>query len=327
MLHSAEMSWDWKLHAGGILAEALSELSWGEAALLAVLPNAPSLIHPGKNRDRLKEKRDRLLDKLKDAGNIDAFTCSLSKDEAIPEDPRPLPNYARHLLARIIKEGNEEDIVRSTVEYSLQIRTEQIINDHYLKLKGNQIHNAAAIVLEVSTGKVLAYVGNTNDDDGSSHGDEVDIITARRSTGSILKPFLFAAMLDEGKILPRSLVPDVPTIINGFSPKNFSKEYDGAVAANKALIRSLNIPAVHMLKTYRYERFHSLLKNIGMSTLKRPADHYGLSLILGGAEGTLWDISGMYASLARTLNNFREHPGRNRYNRKGFSCAVLYQPC
>jgi len=113
-------------------------------------------------------------------------------------------------------------------------------------------------------------------------------------------------------------VPDVPTIINGFSPKNFSKEYDGAVPANKALIRSLNIPAVHMLRAYRYEKFHSLLKNVGMNTLDRSPDHYGLSLILGGAEGTLWDITGMYASMARTLNNYWDHPGKNRYDRKDF---------
>jgi penicillin-binding protein 1C len=294
------------------------DLSWGEAALLAVLPNAPSLIHPGKNRDVLKRKRDRLLDKLKELGKIDEFTCSLSKEEPVPEEPQSLPRYARHLLTRAIQEGNSERIIKSTIDHPLQIRAEQIVMDHHQKFKGNQIHNAAAIVLEVSTGNVLAYVGNTGPRNNADHGGEVDIITSDRSTGSILKPFLFAAMLDEGKILSKSLLPDVPTIINGFSPKNFSKDYDGAVAANKALIRSLNIPAVHMLKTYRYEKFYSLLKNVGMTTLRQPADHYGLSLILGGAEGTLWDISGIYASMARTLNNYSQHPGTNRYNEKDF---------
>ncbi len=292
------------------------QLSWGEAALLAVLPNAPSLIHPGKNRPLLKEKRDKLLDKLVAIGKIDAFTASLSKDEMIPEEPQSLPRHARHLLTRAMKEGHAGNFIHSTLDNNLQERTEQIIQDHHQRLAANQIHNAAAIVIEVSTGRVLAYVGNTSVN--SNHGDDVDIITARRSTGSILKPFLYAAMLDEGKILPKTLLPDVPTIINGFSPKNFSKEYDGAVAANKALIRSLNIPAVHMLKTYRYEKFHSLLKNIGMSTLNRSPDHYGLSLILGGAEGTLWDIAGMYASMSRTLNNYWEHPGKNRYDKSDF---------
>jgi penicillin-binding protein 1C len=293
------------------------DISWGEAALLAVLPNAPSLIHPGKNRNLLKEKRDRLLDKLVATGKIDAFTGALAKDESIPEEPKSLPRYAPHLLVRAMKEGYSESFIYSTINKSLQERAEQIIQDHYRRLSANQIHNAAVIVLEVSTGKVLAYAGNTIGI-GKFHGDDVDIIKSRRSTGSILKPFLFAAMLDEGKILPRTLLPDVPTIINGFSPKNFSKEYDGAVPANKALIRSLNIPAVHLLRAYRYEKFHSLLKNVGMNTLDRSPDHYGLSLILGGAEGTLWDITGMYASMARTLNNYWEHPGKNRYDRSDF---------
>jgi penicillin-binding protein 1C len=291
------------------------QLSWGEATLLAVLPNAPSLIHPGKNRDRLSQKRNTLLRKLLLMGTIDAMTYSLAKDEPIPDEPMPLPQTARHLLARLSKDGNAEHRVRSTVDFSLQRRVEQIVEDHHQRLKGNQIHHAAAVVADVRTGNVLAYVGNVSIDNRHP-GDEVDALTSPRSTGSILKPFLYAAMLDEGKILPATLLPDVPLYINGFSPKNFSKEYDGAVPGDRALIRSLNIPAVHLLREYRYEKFHPLLKELGMTTLNRPPDHYGLALILGGAEGTVWDITGMYASLARTLNNYFEHPGKNRYREK-----------
>jgi penicillin-binding protein 1C len=289
-----------------------ADLSWGEITMLAVLPNSPSLIHPGKNRDKLKSKRDKLLDKLKSVNIIDDFTCNLAKAEPIPDEPHSLPRYARHLLVRMAKDGLSEQKQKSTIDIALQKRVEQIVRDHHQILKGNQVFNAAAIVLEVKTGNVLAYVGNTTNEK-QYHSDDVDIIAAPRSTGSILKPFLYAAMLNEGHMLPRTLVPDVPTVINGFSPKNFSKQYDGAVHADKALIRSLNVPAVHMLKTYRYEKFHTLLQDIGMSTLNKPADHYGLTLILGGAEGTLWDITGIYASMARTLNNFFEHPGKNKY--------------
>ncbi len=300
------------------------QLSWAEAALLAVLPNAPGLMHPGRNRDHLRKKRDRLLDKLVSAGKIDSLTAALAKEEELPEQPQALPRHARHLLTRLTKDGRAEKMIVSSVDHSLQIEAEGIIENHHKKLSGNQIHNAAAIVMEVSTGKTLAYVGNSENSHSGNHQD-VDVIMAPRSTGSILKPFLFAAMLDEGKILPATMLPDVPTIINGFSPRNFSMEYDGAVAADKALIRSLNIPAVHMLKTYRYEKFHSLLKNIGMTTLNHGPDHYGLSLILGGAEGTLWDIAGMYASLARTLNNYWERPGKNRYSKGDFH-APSYMP-
>jgi penicillin-binding protein 1C len=300
-----------------------ADLSWGEVAMLAVLPNSPSLIHPGKNRDKLKTKRDKLLDKLKNINIIDDFTCELAKAEPIPEEPHPLPRYARHLLTRMAKEGLSEQKQKTTIDIALQKRVEQIVRDHHQILKGNQVFNAAAIVLEVKTGNVLAYVGNTTNGN-QHHSDDVDVIASPRSTGSILKPFLYAAMINEGHMLPKTLLPDVPTVINGFAPKNFSKQYDGAVHADKALIRSLNVPAVHMLKTYRYEKFHTLLQDIGMSTLTKPADHYGLTLILGGAEGTLWDITGVYASMARTLNNFFEHPGKNKYCLEDFHSPNYY---
>ena len=292
------------------------ELSWSEAALLAVLPNNPSLIHLGKNRQKLIDKRNRLLDRLAQSSKFDELTLDLAKSEPLPENPLPLPRMASHLLDRIAKEGRSQQRTISTVEQQLQVRTSQIIRDHHQRLKANQIFNAAALIVDVKSGNVLAYVGNT--DAGEEYNQQVDVVDAPRSTGSILKPFLFAAMLDEGKMLQHTLMPDVPTIINGFSPRNFSKEYDGAVAADKALIRSLNIPAVHELRDYRYEKFYELLKNIGLTTLNQPADHYGLSLILGGAEGTLWDVTGAYASMARTLNNYFEYPGKNRYVKSDF---------
>jgi penicillin-binding protein 1C len=296
-------------------ARAPEELSWAEACMLAVLPNSPALIHPGKNRDKLLEKRNRLLDKLRMKGYLDSLDCSLAKQELIPEQPHPLPRHARHLMLRAKGDGHAQSRLRTTLDIKLQTRVEQILQDHHERLKSNQIYNASAILLDVKTGEVLVYAGNIDIPENNYSGDDVDVIAAHRSTGSILKPFLYAAMLDEGKMLPRTLVPDVPTMVGGFAPQNFSHQYDGAVHASEALIRSLNVPAVHLLQRYRYEKFHSLLTNMGLSTLNQPPDHYGLSLILGGAECTLWDIAGMYGSMARTLNNYFERPGKNKYTR------------
>lgn len=293
------------------------QLSWGEAALLAVLPNAPALIHPGRNRDELNRKRNGLLGRLYEQGHIDTLTATLARQEPIPENPAVLPRHARHLLTRVMKEERNMQRVRSTVDLSLQQHVERILDEHHQRLKGNQIFNAAALVLSVESGEVLTYTGNVGEV-GEGHGAAVDVITSPRSTGSILKPFLYAAMLDEGRILSGTLLPDVPTIVAGYSPQNFSNQYDGAVRADMALIRSLNVPAVHLLMDYRYEKFHALLKSMGMSTLTRPAEHYGLSIILGGAEGTLWDISGMYASMARTLNHYFQWPGKNKYHRDDY---------
>lgn len=272
-------------------------LSWGEACLLAVLPNSPGMIHPGKNRSKLMRKRNSLLFRLHQKGWIDEDTYQLAISEPVPDSPLPLPRFARHALTQL--DAGANSIQHTTISYPLQQRTEEILNYHISRLKGNHIYNAAAIVVEVATGRVISYAGNV---DGMNNNSDVDMIRAPRSTGSILKPFLYAAAMDQGKILARTLVPDIPIFINGFAPKNFSKSYDGAVPASEALIRSLNVPFVHVLRQYRYEKFYTLLKQLGMTTLSNTPDHYGLSLILGGAEVNLWDLTGMYASMARALN-------------------------
>jgi penicillin-binding protein 1C len=285
------------------------QLSWGETAALAVLPNSPSLVRPGKNLKALREKRDRLLDKLNTAGIIDATTCMLAKAEPLPDKPLPLPQNAPHLLTRLYLENfkNNPDrltIAKSTIDKDLQQEVNEIVLRHHEELAGNGIHNAAAIVADVETGEVLAYVGNVYNPEKPVEEGDVDVITAPRSTGSILKPFLFSAMLNEGELLPNTLIPDIPTQIAGYSPQNFNKDFDGAVPAKRALERSLNIPAVRMLRMYGIQKFNFLLKKIGMTTLNKTPDHYGLSIILGGAEGSVWDIAGMYTSMARTLNHY-----------------------
>jgi penicillin-binding protein 1C len=294
------------------------QLSWAEAVLFAVLPNNPSWIHPGRNRLKLEARRNDLLRKLMTSGHLDSMSYSLALTEPIPETPQPLPRLARHLLDRAIAE-DQGPRVKSTLDARWQERVEQMVDDHYQVLKGNQVHNAAALVMEVATGRVVAYVGNTQS--GPENQEEVDIVRSPRSTGSILKPFLYAAMLDDGRVLPTSLVSDIPTFINGFAPQNFSRSYDGVVPANESLVRSLNIPSVIMLQEYRYDRFYELLKRLGMTTLSRAPDHYGLSLIVGGAEGTLWEIAGMYGSVARQLNNYFERAGSRRYHP-----AVIHPP-
>ena len=301
------------------------ELSWAESATLAVLPNQPGLIYPGKNQERLKKKRNFLLTKLYRNRVIDSLTLALAIDEPLPGKPFPLPTLSNHLMDKVIKDGKRGRKTRTTIDINWQNRFFHILNHHQYNLKANEIHNAALLVLSAGTGEVLAYLGNTGTGTGNGHGEHVDIIGAQRSTGSILKPFLYAAMLEEGLILPKTLLPDVPTFIQGFAPKNFSKTYDGAVAADKALSRSLNIPAVHMLKTYGVDKFHHLLKGYGMSGLKYPASHYGLSLILGGAESSLWEICGLYANMARTLNNYFRYPEPYRYHHGDLRMPVYDQ--
>jgi penicillin-binding protein 1C len=285
-------------------------LSWAETAALAVLPNAPSLVHPGRNRERLLRKRNRLLDRLLDEGLLDAMTADLAKEEPVPPEPAAVPRLAPHLLERIRAEkagapwrtGEASPWVRTTLDAELQVRASAAVERHHRALAENGVQNAAALIADVDSGRILAYVGNVPLFDAPDEGDWVDVVPAPRSTGSILKPLLFAAMLDSGEILPGQLVPDVPTHVGSFHPENFDRSYAGAVPAEQALARSLNVPAVRLLRAYGTERFTALLRRVGLTTLDQPAAHYGLSLILGGAEGTLFDVAGVYAGLGRIVN-------------------------
>lgn len=279
---------------------APARLSWGETALLAVLPKSPALIHPGRNRERLRNRRDHLIDGLIEAGALDPSTGSLAKAEPLPTAPVPLPRLTPHLLARI-RMGQPKGQIKTSIDRDLQMRATEVLSRHHEVLAGNRVQNAAALILDVGTGEALAYVGNVGDLDANIHGSHVDVIQAPRSTGSILKPLLFAAALDAGEILPAQLLPDIPTRIGSFAPENFNHAFSGAVSASRALARSLNVPAVHLLESYGVDRFYGLLKRLGMTTLHRDASGYGLTLIVGGAEGTLWEITGIYAGLARLV--------------------------
>ncbi|TWO33826.1 penicillin-binding protein 1C [Seonamhaeicola sediminis] len=278
-------------------------LSWAESATLAVLPNAPSLIYPGKNENKLLNKRNRLLKKLLEKNIIDSLTYNLSIAEGIPQKPYPLPQIASHLLQKLSK-SYEGEFIKTTIDASLQTHVNKIVKHHHAVLSQNQIHNAAVLVLDVKTRQVLAYVGNTPT--SKKHQKHVDIIDKPRSTGSILKPFLYAAMLDTGDMLPHTLVADVPSQFGSYNPENFNKTYDGAIPASKALSRSLNVPSVRMLQEFGLDRFYHYLKALQLKDLKYNANHYGLSLILGGAESNLWDLCKSYAALASTINHFSE---------------------
>jgi len=120
------------------------------------------------------------------------------------------------------------------------------------------------MVVEIETGNVLAYVGNVNDTKDSTIESFVDVLSSARSPGSTLKPLLYASLLNEGTLLPKQLIPDIPTQINGYMPANFDLGYDGAVPANRALARSLNIPAVKMLQQFKYQRFYDVLNNVAL---------------------------------------------------------------
>ena len=287
------------------------QLSWAESATLAVLPNAPSLIFPGRNQEKLRIKRNALLLKLHNDGVIDQLTYDLAITEPLPQKPYNVPQIAPHLLQRIAKTDAGKRIT-TTIDIALQNRINHIARQYHNQYKQNEVHNLAILVIDVQTRNVISYVGNSPTD--FDHDKDVDIISAPRSTGSILKPFLYASMLDEGEILPNTLVPDIPTQISGYTPQNYNLTFDGAVPAQRALSRSLNIPAVLMLQDYGVFKFYDVLQKFKLKDINKHPDHYGLSLILGGAESNLWDLCRTYANLSSTVNYFNASKGKYRSN-------------
>ncbi|CAM1358965.1 penicillin-binding protein 1C [Tenacibaculum xiamenense] len=279
------------------------QLSWAESATLAVLPNAPSLIYPGKNQERLRIKRNTLLKKLFTEGIIDQETYELAIEETLPQKPYRLPTVASHFVQEVAKTKKGQR-VKTSIDIHLQKQVNVLAKQHYGQMKQNEVYNLAVLVLDVESRKVLTYIGNSPTD--TKHQKDVNNIISPRSTGSTLKPFLYAQMLQEGALLPTQLVVDVPTEIAGYSPKNYDLTFDGAVPANEALTRSLNIPAVRMLQSYGLEKFRGDIEAYRIKHINKSSNYYGLSLILGGAEASLWDLCKTFAGYAGIVNHYEE---------------------
>lgn len=276
------------------------ELSWAEAALLAVLPNSPGGMSPGLNHEKLIKKRNRLLKRLLEAEIISDEVYKTAVIEKVTVSPFSFPKSAPHAAEFCVRKLND-DLIRSTIDAEIQDQVEGIVNRHKEYLKNDGIYNLSVLICETGSGKVRAYIGSQDYWDNIKFG-KVDGVQALRSSGSILKPFLYAKCIDEGMICENSLVEDIPINISSFSPKNADDTFSGLVRAKTALTSSLNVPAVILLKKYGLVHLYEDLKTMGIRSLSRRAEDYGLSLIIGGSETSLWDVVSLY----RGLGNYGE---------------------
>ena len=275
------------------------ELTWAEAALLAVLPNAPGLLRPGKNIRRLKTKRDALLRHLAEKGFLSVQILRLSLIEKIPRRLFPFARQALHLSMRIQQNPNLNGrAVFTTINPEIQQRAVEIAQRHNRYLRQNGINNISILVCDTQSGEVLSYIGSSKYFNRANNG-MVDGVQAARSSGSLLKPFLYALAMDQGLILPESKIKDIPTYYGPFAPSNADKKFRGLIHAHDALVFSLNVPAVRLLFSYGQHAFYSDLKQMGLKHLFRPAEGYGLPLIIGGAEVTLWEMTTLFRGLGR----------------------------
>ncbi len=267
----------------------LENLTWAESALLAVLPNAPGLINIKRNDDMLIQKRNKLLQMLKDKGYIDEDNLKLAMNEKLPTIKHH-KNLAPHLAIRF-----DKTIINSTIDKNIQIMLEDKLKIYHKKLLNLGIQNVAGIIVDTESSEVLAYGGSQDFFDIDGFG-QIDGIIAKRSPGSTLKPLLYALSIDDGLISPESKLVDAPTYFSNFKPQNANKKYYGLISAKQALIKSLNVPFVKLLQDYGYDRFFFNLKDI-LGFSDTDFERYGLSLILGTKELSIEDIAKIYVGL------------------------------
>ncbi|MPZ43000.1 MAG: penicillin-binding protein 1C [Betaproteobacteria bacterium] len=287
------------------LGKSARRLTDAEAALLAVLPQAPSALRPDRHPDKARAARDKVLRR------ISAHWGEARIRDAMMEPayaaPIRYPMLAPLLAERMRREAGGQARIATTIDAAIQSTLEQRLADRALTLPARV--SLAALVIDNASLQVLAYAGSAdfNDPERFSH---VDMVQATRSPGSALKPFLYAFALDEGLIHSESLLADVPQSFSGYQPGNFQQSFHGPVSVSEALVRSLNVPAVEVLDRLGPARFVSQLRRGGLA-LDFPRDaEPNLSVILGGAGVTLEQLTAAYTAFAR-----RGLAGEPRYTR------------
>ena len=286
--------------------KSASELSLSEAAMLISLLRGPTYYRPDRNPELLRERRDQILDLVRDKGLVSAQDLELAKAEPIPSLRRSMPSQARHYADLVLStlpkasfnwHNNKK---HSGLVCSLDLSRQQLLE---ASLRLNLMNfspevTAASAVMDNQSGEVLAYVGNAR----YVHGENkswVDCAQAPRSPGSVLKPFIYLAAFERGIFTPASLVADSPLALSGRAPRNFDEKYRGPVSIHFALAESLNAPAVRVLRKVGYQESLITLRRVGFDLLNRDSDYYGDSLSIGGCEVTLYQVLRAYSTLAR----------------------------
>ncbi|WP_338493937.1 peptidoglycan glycosyltransferase PbpC [Pseudomonas trivialis] len=277
------------------LGKSPAQLTRAEAALLAVLPQAPSRLRPDRHPQRAQQARDKVLRRLAEFQVWPQAAVDEALEEPLLLAPRLEPSLAP-LLARRLNRPDSPPLIRTTLDATLQRRLEDLLLGWRARLPEHT--SAAILVVEEETMAVRAYLGSVDINDARRFG-HVDMISALRSPGSTLKPFLYGMALDEGLIHSESLLQDVPRRYGDYRPGNFSMGFTGAVPASTALSSSLNLPAVQLLEAYGPKRFAAQMR-IGGVPLALPAlAEPNLALILGGAGSRLEDLVSGYSAFAR----------------------------
>lgn len=274
----------------------LGDLSLAESALLAGLPQAPSRLNPCRNPDAAVERRNWILDRMASVFDYDAEVITRAREEPLILRQRVEGNPIPHLTRDFEKGG------RLTIDAELQSRTKAILSEELERLEGAHVRHGALVVIHHATGEVLAFHGSSDFQD--ERGGQINGAVAPRSAGSSLKPFTYALAMQDLAMFPGSMIADIPTNYQteeGLdAPRNFDRRHHGPVSIREALGGSLNVSAMRLLnRVGGPEPLHRVLNELGLTTLVRKAEAYGLGLTIGNAEVSLLELTNAYATLAR----------------------------
>lgn len=272
------------------------QLSLAEIALLAIIPNKPSAFEPGRNQQFLIAARNKWLKKWQDEGLFTAKQVAEASSEPLEakrlEAPREAPHFS-HRLRQLTRSGNIHTHLRMNTQWKL----EKIIENYVSQIRHMDIHNAACVVIENRSGKIIAYIGSA-DFLNTFDGGQVNGANAVRQPGSALKPLLYGLGFDLGNFTPQTVVSDVPLNIKGYRPENYDQTFKGPVTIAYALENSLNIPAVQALQHMGKDKLISNLIACGFRQIEKDRKKLGLSMILGGCGVTLEEMTALYTLFA-----------------------------
>ena len=270
-------------------------LSLAEITALSIIPNKPGVMIPGRNNDFIVKERNRWLERF---AQQNVFTKKEIEDalaEPMNATRGTVPHYIPHLSYKLKKRG--ADIIKTNINLNTQLKTEKLVEDYVRTQRLKNIKNAAVVIIDNKTHKVITYVGSSNFFD-TTDGGQVNGANAVRQPGSTLKPVMYAMCFDEGLLTPKTVITDVSVNYAGYAPENYDEKFNGYVSVEYALEHSLNIPAVKSLRLLGHEKMIQKLSNCNFKQIQKDRRKLGLSLILGGCGTTLEELTGLFSAFA-----------------------------
>ena len=288
-------------------------LSLAEITALAIIPNRPSSLILGRNNDLILKERNKWLIQFSKEKLFTEKQIEDALHEPLTASRGEIPKLCPQLSYKLKKLGS--DVIRTNIALNTQRKLENLVESHTRELQLKNIQNAAVVVIDNRSHKVISYIGSADFRDSAADG-QVNGAAAVREPGSTLKPLLYGLCIDQGLLTPKMMIADVAVNYGGYAPENYDRKYNGYVSMEYALEHSLNIPAVRSLRALGKDKMIGALSLCDFTQIRKDENKLGLSMILGGCGASLEELTGLYAALANDGIYIRPSYTQNDNNSK-----------